>query len=114
MGHIRDIYEEFEKRDAGVVSILAESFTHMQEFLQTHSYPFPVLSDVRREVVKAYGVYVRVNFESVNISRPAEVIIDKEKAIRYIYVGRIQTDFPPDEEIFTVLEQAKTVGDPIG
>ena len=62
MVHIRDIYNEFEERGARVVSILAESLPRMQEFLRNHDYPFPLLSDVRREVVKAYGVYVRVNF----------------------------------------------------
>jgi peroxiredoxin len=107
MGHIRDIYEEFEKQGARVVVIMAESLARMQEFLQKHHYPFPVLSDVRRIAVKAYGVYVRVNFESVNISRPSEFIIDEDKTIRYIYVGRIQTDFSPDEEIFAVLDELK-------
>jgi methyl-accepting chemotaxis protein len=79
----------------------------MREFLRTHQYPFPVLSDVRREVVKAYGVYVRVNFESVNISRPAECVIDKDGVVRYMYIGRIQTDFPPDGQILTVLDELK-------
>lgn len=102
---MREIYPEFEKRNTGVVVIMAESLPRMQEFLKTHSYPFPLLSDVRREVVKEYGVYVRVNFESVNISRPAEIILDKDETIRYIYIGKIQTDFPPDEEIFAVLER---------
>jgi peroxiredoxin len=104
MGHIRAQYNEFEKRDAGVVVIMAESLPRMQEFLKDHKYPFPVLSDVRRVAVKAYGVYVRVNFESVNISRPSDFILDADKTIKYIYVGRIQTDFPPDEEIFVVLD----------
>jgi len=53
-------------------------------------------------------VYVRVNFESINISRPAEFVIDKDKTIKYIYEGRIQTDFPPDEEIFAVLDGLKS------
>jgi methyl-accepting chemotaxis protein len=104
MGHIREIYPEFEKRGARVVVIMAESLARMQEFLDKHKYPFPVLSDVRREVVKAYGVYVRVNFESVNISRPSEVILDKDGIVKYIYIGRIQTDFPTDDEIFAVLD----------
>jgi methyl-accepting chemotaxis protein len=107
MGHIREIYSEFEKRGAGAAIIMAESLPRMQEFLKQHTYPFPVLSDVRREVVKKYGVYVRVNFESVNISRPAEFVIDTDKTVRYIYIGRIQTDFPPDEEIFTALDSLK-------
>lgn len=105
MGHIRDKYDEIEKRGAGAVSIMAESLPRMQEYLRTHSYPFPVLSDVRRQVVKAYGVWVRANFESVNISRPAEVIVSTDKTIEYMYIGWIQTDFPTDEELFAVLER---------
>ncbi len=104
MGHVRDIYGEFKGRGAGAAVIMAESFNRMQEFLRDHRYPFPLLSDVRREVTKAYGVYVRLNFESVNISRPAEFVVDTEKIIRYIYVGRIQTDFPPDEQVLAVLD----------
>jgi peroxiredoxin Q/BCP len=104
MGHIRAIYNEFEKRNARVAVIMAESLPRMQEFLRENKYPFPVLSDVRREVVKAYGVYVRMNFESVNISRPAEVILDKDGIVRYVYVGKIQTDFPPDEDLLSVLD----------
>ncbi len=104
MGHVREIYSEFEKRGARVAVIMAESVPRISEFLEKHSYPFPLLSDVRRTVVKAYGVYVRVNFESVNISRPAEFVLDAEGIIRYIYIGRIQTDFPPDEDVFAVLD----------
>ncbi len=104
MGHIREIYPEFEKRNARAVVILAESLARIQEFLHEHSYPFPLLSDVRRTASKDYGVYVRVNFESVNIARPACFILDAHGTIKYIYVGRIQTDFPADEEILAVLD----------
>ncbi len=104
MGHIRDIYHEFEKREARVAVILAESLARMRDYMAKHEYPFPVLSDVRRKVVRDYGVYVRLNFESVNIARPAEFIIDGEKTIRYIYIGSIQTDYPPDGDLFAVLD----------
>lgn len=104
MGHIREIYDEFEKRDTRVAVIMAESIPRMQEFLKTHEYPFPLLSDVRRDVVRAYGVYVRMNFESVNISRPSEFILDKDKTIKFIFIGWIQTEFPTDEDIFAVLD----------
>ena len=87
---------------------MAESFGRMQEFLRDHKYPFPVLSDVRREVARQYGVYVRVNFESVNIARPSDFVLDKDRTIKYIHVGRIQTDFPPDEEIFAALDDLKS------
>ena len=107
MGHIREIYSEFEKRNARVVVILAESLQRMKEYLKDHEYPFPVLSDVRREVTKAYGVYVRMNFESYNIARPSEVILDKDKNIAFMYIARIQTDFPPDEDFMAVLDKLK-------
>ena len=104
MGHIQEIYPEFEKRGARAVVILAESLKRMQEFLEKHQYPFPVLSDVRRTASKEYGVYVRVNFESVNIARPACFILDTDGTIKYVYVGRMQTDFPDDKDLFAVLE----------
>jgi peroxiredoxin len=104
MGHIREIYPELEKRNARAVVILAESLQRMQKFLESHKYPFPVLSDVRRTTAKDYGVYVRLNFESVNIARPACFILDASGIIKYIYVGRIQTDFPKDEALFAVLD----------
>ena len=107
MGHIRDIYDEFEKRDARVAVIMAESLPRMKEFLEHHEYPFPLLSDVRRVAVKQYWVYVRVNFESVNISRPSEFVLDGDGTVKYIYIGRIQTDFAEDEEVLAVLDSLK-------
>lgn len=108
MGHIREIYHEFEERGARAVTIMAESQARIHDFLEDHHYPFPILSDARRTATKAYGVYVRVNFESVNISRPAEFVLDAEGIIRYFYIARIQTDFAPDKEIFAVLDNLKT------
>jgi peroxiredoxin len=104
MGHIREIYPELNRRGVKVIVILAQKRSSMAEFLKDHKYPFPLLSDERRQVVKEWGVYVAVNFESVNIARPAEFILDPGGIIRLIYIGRIQTDFPLDSEIFGVLD----------
>ena len=104
MGHIRDIYPELEKRGAGVAVIFAEKLERMRDYLEKHSYPFPFLSDGKREVVKEYGVYVRVNFESVHIARPATFILDAEGIIRYNFIASIQTEYPEDEDLFPVLD----------
>ena len=82
MGHIRDFYPELEKRGARAVTILAQNPTRIQEFLKDHSYPFPILADAERKVVKEYGVYVRANFESVNIARPANFILSADGTVR--------------------------------
>jgi peroxiredoxin len=104
MGHIRDIYSEFEKRGARVVVVLAQKRERIREFLERHEYPFPFLSDARREVVKEYGVYVRVNFESVHIARPANFVLDGEGFIRYIFIASIQAEYAKDADIFAALD----------
>ncbi len=104
MGHIREIYPDLEERGAKAVVILAEKLERIRNYLEKHSYPFPILSDAKREVVKDYGVYVRLNFESVHIARPATFILDPEGLIRYIFVASIQTEYPEDADLFAVLD----------
>ena len=103
MGHIREIYPEFEKRGAGVAVILAQKEQRIHDYLAKHAYPFPVLADSEREVVKEYGVYVRVNFESVHIARPANFVLDGAGTIKYIFIASIQTEYAKDEDIFAAL-----------
>ena len=104
MGHILSEFNEYEKRGAGVVGILAQDAEKVKEYLKEHSYPFSLLVDEDRTVVKDYGVHVKVNFESVNIARPSNFILDGEGAIRFIFVGSSQKDFPADEDIYAVLD----------
>ena len=104
MSHILSNYDEYERRGAGVVGILAQDPEKVKQYLKEHSYPFPLLVDEDRTVVKDYGVHVKVNFESVNIARPSNFILDGEGVIKYIYIGSQQRDFPPDEDIYAVLD----------
>ena len=107
MGHIREIYSELEKRAARAVVILAEKLERIQKFLEENTYPFPVLSDGGRVVVKDYGVYVRVNLESVHIARPANFILDAEGTVKYIFIASIQTEYAKDEDLYAVLDDIK-------
>jgi peroxiredoxin len=104
MGHIRDKYPELEKRGVGAATILAQNALKIRDYLEDHHYPFPVLADAGREVVKEYGVYVKANFESVNIARPANFILSADGTVRYIHIASIQTEYPKDAEIFAVLD----------
>lgn len=85
--------------------ILAQRLAKIREHLEEHAYPYPVLADESRQVVKDYGVYVRVNFESVHIARPATFILDPRGIIRYIFIASVQTEYPPDTEILRVLDE---------
>jgi|BarGraNGADG00312_2_1021985.scaffolds.fasta_scaffold02512_6 peroxiredoxin len=107
MGHIRSIFEEFEKRGTRVAAVLAQNMDKVEEYAERKEFPYPLLVDEDRSVVKAYGVYVHVNFESYNISRPGDFILDKDGRIKYMYIGSSQFDFPDDDEVLKVLDGLK-------
>lgn len=54
---IRDNYQKFQKINAVVLGISADSVTSHQNFSDKYRLPFTLLSDVAKEVVKKYGVY---------------------------------------------------------
>jgi methyl-accepting chemotaxis protein len=98
---------EFQKRDTAVVGILAQNMNKVRAYLEGESYPFPLLVDEKRVVVREYGVYVKANLESLNIARPTDFIVDADGIIKYIYMGYHQRDFPDDEELFGVLDEIR-------
>lgn len=104
MGHILEKHEELERRGVRAITILAQNQAKIAEYLKDHPFSFPVLADAERKVVKEYGVYVRANFESVNIARPANFILDTEGIVRYIHIASIQTEYPKDAEIFATFD----------
>ncbi|MEI6170946.1 MAG: peroxiredoxin family protein [bacterium] len=108
MSEIEKNMPELEKRGARAVAIMAQDPTRMQEVLKSHSYPFPVLADVGRKVVKEYGVYVRANFESINIARPANFVLDAAGAIRFIHISSVQIEFAAFGDILATLDAMQT------
>ena len=101
---IRSNMAELEKRGAGTATIMAQRPAGMKAYLEANRYPFPVLADETREVVKAYGVYVRVNFESINLARPANFVLDAAGTIRFMHIASVQFEFPPVPEILAALD----------
>ena len=75
----------------------------VERFVARTEPPFEVLIDETREVVKAYGVWHRIGLDAWNIARPAVFLIDRDRSIRYSYVGRSQADFPSHEELLRAL-----------
>lgn len=65
-----------------------DSFASNREFGNQLAVTFPLLSDWRREVTKAYGLY---NEQSGYGSR-GTFVVDKEGKIRHIEVGRSAID----------------------
>ena len=75
-------------------------------YLGRHPSPFPFLLDQDRQVSRAYGVYVRLNHESVNIARPASFVVAPDQSLHYVYTGRNQFDRAPLEEVLAAFRSA--------
>jgi peroxiredoxin len=104
MGEIAKKLPELERRGAKTVTVVAQKPASAQDDLRSNPYPFPVLADAGRTVVKQYGVYVRANFESINIARPANFVLDAAGTIRFIHIASVQFEFASFDDIFATLD----------
>jgi peroxiredoxin Q/BCP len=104
MSVIEKNMSELERRGAGAVTIMAQNPVRMRDQLRSHTYPFHVLADAERKVVKEYGVYVKANFESINIARPANFVLDAEGTVKFIHIASIQFEFASFDDILATLD----------
>ena len=105
---MRDRIEEYERREIRIVAIYGQGFDAVKSFADRESFPFLVLVDADRSVIRRYGVYVRINYESWNMARPSTVLVDGEGIVRFIFVGRNQRDWPTHETVFAALDVAQS------
>ena len=75
--------------------------------MEETGFPFNILVDESRTVVKAYGVWHRAGLDAWNIARPAVFLIDRDRSIRYSFVASSQREFPSHEEIAAHLDRLK-------
>jgi peroxiredoxin len=75
----------------------------VRRYVEERGLPFFVLLDEDRAVMKQYGVWQRLNYDAWNIARPAVFVIEKSGAIRAVWVGETQAEFPSAEELLAQL-----------
>jgi peroxiredoxin len=79
---------KFREANTQVLGISVDSAPAQKEFATQNKVEFPLLSDFKREVSRAYGV---LNEEG-NFSNRATFVIDKEGKIASIEVGNSAID----------------------
>jgi peroxiredoxin Q/BCP len=89
-----------------VASVSTSEAASLNAFAQTTQIPFPLLPDPDRVVIRAYGVYQFLSFESFRMARPSSFLIDRSGRIRFCYVGSNQWDRPAPE---VLLAEAATL-----
>lgn len=79
---------KFEATGTQVLGISVDSFAANKRFAQDIGVTFPLLSDFKRQVVKAYGIFD----EEGGYGTRATFVIDKDGIIRHIEQGRTAID----------------------
>jgi len=83
----RDLFAEFEKHNAVILGVSADSLESHQHFREKNHLPFPLLADEDATLSKMYGVYKQKNLygkKSMGIERTT-FVIDRTGRIAQIY-----------------------------
>ena len=94
----RDSLKKFGKEDAVVLGVSADPLDAHEAFREKYKLPFPLLSDGKREVLKAYGVWKEKSFygrKFMGIERTT-VVIGRDGRVRKIF-PKVKVDGHVDE-----------------
>jgi peroxiredoxin len=82
-----------------VTAVVAQNPDAVRKYIEETGLAFDILIDAHRDVLREYGVWHRVGLDAWNISRPAVFLIDRDRTIRYSFIGDKQTEFPGGDEV---------------
>ena len=105
MGHVRDVIGEFESRNTKVLGVTAQDSEELRKYLEFHEFPFLIINDEDRSVIKAYGIDQETEGQFGTIAQPTNMILDAEGMVRYFYIGEGAADFPEDEDMYEMLDK---------
>jgi peroxiredoxin (alkyl hydroperoxide reductase subunit C) len=98
---------EFRARDAQLLGVSIDSeYVHLawrRERPELKELPFPMLSDLRRELSTALGILD----PQAGVAQRATYIVDPEGVIRFVYVTDLSVGRSP-EEVLRVLDALQT------
>lgn len=102
-----DLNGQFKDRDAQVLTASVDSeFVHLawrQSHADLNKLPFPMLSDIKRELSQNLGILD----EKEGVSQRATFIVDPEGIIRFVYVTDLSVGRNP-KEVLRVLDGLQT------
>jgi peroxiredoxin Q/BCP len=101
MAQLRRDYDAFVERGAEVIVIGPEGKEAFADYWEKENLPFVGLPDPEHTVLKLYGQEIKL-FKMGRM--PAQVIVDRTGAARYVHYGHDMEDIPPNEELLTLLD----------
>lgn len=103
--NLKEDFPKFAPLHTALAAVSVDTIEDSAHFAQEWRFPFPLLSDTKLQLIDAYGARHPEGHEGKDISRPAVIIIDPQKIIRYKHVGTSPVDRPSDDEILFLLQQ---------
>ena len=99
--------KEFQARDAQLLGVSIDSeYVHLawrRARAELTSLPFPMLSDIKRELTRALGI---LDAEA-GVAQRATFIVDPRGVVRFVYVTDLSVGRNPDE-VLRVLDALQT------
>lgn len=110
---VKSRYEEFEQRDAEVVSVLPEDRETAQEWQKQYHLPFPVVADPEKTLGKRYDQPTRYGLlgrlHDIIGRMPATVVLDlrwSDPMETFAHRGDSKTDRPRIDELLSAIDSA--------
>ena len=97
-----DGLDQFQKLDAQVVGISAQSVDSHEAFAGKHGFAFPLLADTDKTVAGAYGTLGPLGFP-----RRSVFVIDRGGTIRYAHRAIAGLTYRPVSELIDELEKLR-------
>jgi peroxiredoxin len=80
---LRDALGRLDQVNAQVYGISVDSFFALKAFREQQHFPFPLLSDFNKEVIRAYGVFNEDMIGLKGIAKRAVFVLDKDGVVRH-------------------------------
>lgn len=102
MAQLRRDYEKFVERGAEIVVVGPERAGKFASYWAKEQLPFVGLPDPKHRVLKLFGQQVKI----FKLGRmPAQVLVDKQGAARFVHYGHSMADIPENEEMLALLDR---------
>ncbi len=112
--NLKDDYTKFLQLHSMIYAVSTDLVEESLNFDQQWRFPFTLLSDVKLNLIGAYGAVNQAGHNGHPIAHPTVIIIDPQKRIRYKYVGANPMDRPSDDEILAEIQREQAASRALG
>jgi peroxiredoxin len=97
---LRDALGQFSRVNAHVLGISVDTFFALKAFRDQQGYPFPLLSDFNKEVIRLYGVFNEDMIGLKGIAKRAVFVLDADGVVRYREVLEDARNLPAYQQLY--------------